>query len=135
MYQNDKGFEIGDVSRDGRWVALDKPNTTLDGDIFLYSVEAKELKHLTPHQGQVAFSTAAFDPAATALYFRTDEGGEYKFVRRYVLATGKIEDAVTFCSFLLPRREAVWWACRSARAPSGHIAEDRATALLSWEPP
>ena len=92
VYQNDKGFEIGDVSRDGRWVALDKPNTTLDGDIFLYSVEAKELKHLTPHQGQVAFSTAAFDPAATALYFRTDEGGEYKFVRRYVLATGKIED-------------------------------------------
>src|SRR6266705_2050624 len=47
-----------------------------------------------------------------------------------LVATGKIEDAVTFCPFLLPRREAVWWACRSARAPSGHIAEDRATALL-----
>ena len=92
LYQNDKGYEIGDVSRDGRWVALDKPNTTLDGDIFLYSVDSRELKHLTPHQGQVAFSTSALDPAATALYFLTDEGGEFKFVRRYVIATGKMED-------------------------------------------
>ena len=55
-----------------------------------------------------------------------------KFLQTLV-AAGKIEDAVTFCSFLLPRREAVWWACRSARAPSGHIAEDRATALLAAE--
>ena len=92
VYQNDKGFEIADVSRDGRWVALDKPNTTLDGDIFLYSVGSKELKHLTPHQGQIAFKTAAFDPGARALYFGTDEGSDFQFVRRYVLATGKIED-------------------------------------------
>ena len=49
------------------------------------------------------------------------------------LATGKIEDAVTFCSYLLPRREAVWWACKCARAPSGQIAEDRAVALLAAE--
>jgi len=92
VYQNDKGFEIGEVSRDGRWVALDKPNTTLDSDVYLYSVDSKELKHVTPHQGQISSSAAAFDPAATALYFLTDEGREYKFVRRYVLATGKAED-------------------------------------------
>jgi len=92
VYQNDKGFSIADVSRDGRWVALDKPNTSLDSDIYLYSVASKELKHLTPHQGQVAFSTAAFDPAASALYFLTDEGSEFKSVRRYVLAGGKFEE-------------------------------------------
>jgi dipeptidyl aminopeptidase/acylaminoacyl peptidase len=92
VYQDDKGFQIGDVSRDGRWVALDKTNTTLDSDVFLYSVESKELKHLTPHQGQISFSVAAFDPAVTALYFLTDEGREFKFVRRYVLSTGKVED-------------------------------------------
>jgi dipeptidyl aminopeptidase/acylaminoacyl peptidase len=92
VYQNAGGFEIADVSRDGRWVALDKPNTSLDSDVYLYSVASKETKHLTPHQGQVAFSTAAFDPAASALYFLTDEGGEFKFVRRYALASGKFED-------------------------------------------
>src|SRR6266850_388153 len=90
--QNEKGFAIADVSRDGRWVALDKPNTSLDSDIYLYSVSGKELKHLTPHQGQVAFSTAAFDPAASALYFLSDEGGEFKSVRRYLLSSGKFEE-------------------------------------------
>src|SRR6266849_5787421 len=92
LYQNEKGFEIADVSRNGAWVALDKPNTTLDSDIYLYSVSSKELKHLTPHQGQVAFSTAAFDPAASALYFLSDEGGEFKSVRRYLLSSSKVEE-------------------------------------------
>ena len=49
-----------------------------------------------------------------------------------LVAAGKMEDAVTFCSYLLPRREAVWWACRSARAPLRNI-EDRATGLLAAE--
>lgn len=92
VYQNDSGFQIGDVSHDGRWVALDKPNTTLDSDVYLYSVDSKELKHLTAHQGQISFSVAAFDPGTTALYFLTDEGREFKFVRRYLLATGKTEN-------------------------------------------
>src|ERR1700682_4255099 len=55
-----------------------------------------------------------------------------KFLQTLV-AAGKLEDAVTFCAYLLPRREAVWWACRSARASSGHFAEDRAAALLAAE--
>src|SRR5712691_10876502 len=50
-----------------------------------------------------------------------------------LVAAGKIEDAVTFCSYLLPRREAVWWACRCARTPQGKIAEERAAALLAAE--
>ena len=52
---------------------------------------------------------------------------------RTLVAAGKIEDAVTFNAYLLPRREAVWWACRSARATVGQIAEDRAAALLAAE--
>lgn len=52
---------------------------------------------------------------------------------RTLVAADKLEDAVTFCAYLLPRREAVWWACRSARALLGHIAEDRAAALLAAE--
>jgi len=49
------------------------------------------------------------------------------------VAKGKTEDAVTFCAYLLPRREAVWWACRCARTPLNKIAEDRAAGLLAAE--
>jgi hypothetical protein len=50
-----------------------------------------------------------------------------------LVAGGRIEDAVTFCAYLLPRREAVWWACGSARVPLGHVAGDRAAALAAAE--
>jgi hypothetical protein len=29
------------------------------------------------------------------------------------------EDAVAFCAYILPRREAVWWACQCVRSLSG----------------
>lgn len=50
-----------------------------------------------------------------------------------LMAAGKIEDAVTFCSYLLPRREAVWWACGRARALLGEIPQDRIAPLITAE--
>ena len=46
---------------------------------------------------------------------------------------GKMEDAVTFCAYLLPRREAVWWACGCARDLLGTIPQARAAGLLAAE--
>jgi hypothetical protein len=48
-------------------------------------------------------------------------------------AERKFEDAVTFCAHLLPRREAVWWACGCARTLLGDIARARAGCLLAAE--
>ena len=45
----------------------------------------------------------------------------------------KLPEAVTFCAYLLPRREAVWWACRSVRTLSDDIAPDRDAGLLAAE--
>lgn len=63
---------------------------------------------------------------------RPSEQGPTVFLQT-LLAAGKIEDAVTFCAYLLPRREAVWWACGCLRASLGHIAGDRAAALAAAE--
>ncbi len=48
-------------------------------------------------------------------------------------SANKLPDAVTFCAYLLPRREAVWWACGCVRRLSGEIAPDRAAGLLAAE--
>jgi hypothetical protein len=45
----------------------------------------------------------------------------------------KLDEAVTFCAYLLPRREAVWWACSCARASLGEIPQDRGACLLAAE--
>ncbi len=85
----------------------------------------------------VRFATAealfeTFPELSQKISAKPSEQSPIEFLRGLV-TTGKIDDAVTFCSYLLPRREAVWWACGCARASSGHIAEDRAAGLLAAE--
>jgi hypothetical protein len=85
----------------------------------------------------VRFATAealfeTFPELSQKISAKPSEQFPLKFLQSLV-ATDKIEDAVTFCAYLLPRREAVWWACKCARAPLGHIAEDRAAGLLAAE--
>jgi hypothetical protein len=48
-------------------------------------------------------------------------------------ARGKLDDAVAFSAYLLPRREAVWWACGCARALLGDIPQNKAGCLLAAE--
>lgn len=48
-------------------------------------------------------------------------------------AQEKFEDAVAFCAHLLPRREAVWWGCGSARAFLGDAVPRHSAALAAAE--
>ena len=91
LYQDTVGYEFGDISNDEKFLAFAKPNTTSDSDIFLYNVAAKEMKNITPHQGDVASRPASFDPASRYLYYLTDEGGEFAYIARYDLTSGKKE--------------------------------------------
>lgn len=44
---------------------------------------------------------------------------------------GEFDKAVGFCAYLLPRREAVWWGCRSTRkfVPKGTLDEEEGFRL------
>lgn len=48
-------------------------------------------------------------------------------------AQGKFDEAVAFCAHLLPRREAVWWACGSVRAFLGAGLRAASPALTAAE--
>jgi dipeptidyl aminopeptidase/acylaminoacyl peptidase len=92
VFRNDAGYQLADVSDDKRHVAFTKPGaTTIDSDIYLYDTASKQLKHLTPHAGEISFSAQDFDPSSKYLYYLTDEGSEFQYVKRYELATGKTE--------------------------------------------
>ncbi|HYP28977.1 MAG TPA: S9 family peptidase [Blastocatellia bacterium] len=91
LYQDDKGYTFGGITPDEKYIALDKPNTTVDSDIYLYNVATKEMKHLTPHKGDVSFSSSSFDPQSRYLYYLTDQGSEFAYAARYELSTGKSE--------------------------------------------
>jgi dipeptidyl aminopeptidase/acylaminoacyl peptidase len=91
-YQNDAGYDIATVSPDGKWVALVKPNTTSDSDIYLWSAASNEAKLITKHEGTADNTPQEFDPVSGALYYLSNEGAEFARVRRYDTATGKSED-------------------------------------------
>ncbi len=92
VYENKDGYMPSDVSGDGRWVALDKPKTTSDGDIYLWDTTGHVMTHVTPHTTPATYRTAKFDPSSKWLYFLTNAGGEFTRVKRFELLTGKHED-------------------------------------------
>jgi hypothetical protein len=69
----------------------------------------RPIRFSTARQVFEAFETAADD-------IRTAPGDEEPLVFLNALVKGPTpEDAISFCAYLLPRREAVWWACQCLR--------------------
>ncbi len=92
VYKNTAGYQVAAVSGDGRWVALGKPATTADADIYVWNTRESRMTHLTPHKAPTQYRASNFDPDSKWLYYLTNAGGEFIRVRRYELATGKHED-------------------------------------------
>ena len=92
VYQDEVGYQLGAVSGDGRWLAFSKPRSTSDSDLYLWNATTKEMKHLSPHEGQAEYEAADFDPRSEHLYYLTNDGGEFQRVRRYDLARGTHEE-------------------------------------------
>ena len=91
VYQDDTGYDFSGVSDNEKYIAFSKPKTDNDSDIYLYSLEAKQMKHVTPHTGEVRFDAQSFSPDSRYLYYLTDEGSEFTYAARYEIATGKTE--------------------------------------------
>ena len=88
FYKNESGMKPSDISRDEKWIALNKSNTTSDGDIYLYNTATKEAKHITPHAEVASHNAASFDPESKRLFFTSNAGGEFSTVRTYDLSSG-----------------------------------------------
>jgi dipeptidyl aminopeptidase/acylaminoacyl peptidase len=92
VYKDETGYNFDAISNDKRFIAFGKPgNTTADSDIYLYNTEAKEMKNITSHSGEVDNSPQTFDVGSKYLYFLSDEGAEFKYIARFQLDTGKRE--------------------------------------------
>jgi hypothetical protein len=52
---------------------------------------------------------------------------------RALVRDGRLKQAAAFCAYLLPRREAVWWGCRSFKAMTSKIPADEAHVLKAAE--
>ncbi len=92
IYTN-PGFQVAAISGDGRWLALTKPNTSADSDLYLADLRRprRKPKHITPHDGDIAYAVYGFTPDSKQLIYATNEHGEYNQAWTYDLRSKKRE--------------------------------------------
>ena len=90
VYEN-PGFQISDISGDGRWVALDKPRTSADSDIYVVNLDSdnREPVLITEHTGNIEYATYEITPDNSAVVYATNEYGEFSQAWRHDLETGE----------------------------------------------
>ena len=65
------------ISRDKRYIALVRPRTTNDADIFLHDRQASTTTQITKHTGEVNYSPQDFTPDGNELLITSDSGREF----------------------------------------------------------
>ena len=86
------GMEIADISRDGHWLALVRPRTAADSNLYLVHLSAtgadREPRLITEHTGNINYGVHEFTRDGEALIYSTDQHGEFNQAWRYDLASG-----------------------------------------------
>ncbi len=91
IFQNDGGYWFSDISPDKQYLALEKMITEHNTDVYIFDLEKKEMKHITPHEGDVATTPVTFSTDSKSLYYLTDEDSEFDYLVRYDIASGEKE--------------------------------------------
>lgn len=96
ILKNDEGWMPGSVSRDGRWVSLNRHRNNADSDIFIWDAENPDMPpvHITPHEGNVQHGSVTFSPDSAKFYYGTDGRGEFRQIWAYDLASREHTPAV-----------------------------------------
>ncbi|UCE04164.1 MAG: S9 family peptidase [Candidatus Latescibacterota bacterium] len=89
VYENTGGYEFGPISRDKRYLALVKPHTRTNSDVYVYDRQSGELRHVTPHEGDVSNQPQEFSVDGRSLFLVTDEGDEFRYLVRHDLASAE----------------------------------------------
>jgi dipeptidyl aminopeptidase/acylaminoacyl peptidase len=91
VYQNDAAYDFHDISDDDRFMSFSETVTEHNSEMYLYDRENGELKHLSPHEGDINYSPQSFSTDSKSLYYLTDEGSEFTYLKRYDIESGVME--------------------------------------------
>jgi dipeptidyl aminopeptidase/acylaminoacyl peptidase len=97
VFKNEQALGIAAVSPDGRYVALVKPRSSADSDLYLLdtSTPGAAPALITKHDGNVSHGVYNFTPDSKQLVYSTDEHGEFTQAWTYDLASRQKKPLVT----------------------------------------
>ncbi|MUK90516.1 alpha/beta fold hydrolase [Ornithinibacillus sp. L9] len=90
LFQNEEGYQVEAISPDKKYIALHKPNTANNSDMYLFSAE-HGVEHLSKHEGDIQYNPLMFDGDSSYLYFVTDEDNEFLHLKRIDVDTKSAE--------------------------------------------
>lgn len=91
VYRNADAYQLGPISADGRWIALAKPNTTNDADLFVAELAGGKATKVSAHSGEALFAGQDFSPDSKWLYYTANDQSEFAELRRVELGSWKHE--------------------------------------------
>ncbi len=96
LFRNDEALSVDAVSPDGRYVALGKPRTSADSDVFLLDLQQPGATPtlITAHEGNVEHGVHEFTRDSRQLVYATDAHGEFSQAWTYDIASGRTSSLI-----------------------------------------
>lgn len=90
VWRNDGAYSFGAISRDGRWMAVEKARTTADGNVWLVDLTGDATPRLiTQHSGNQLWGAYGFTADSARLILSTNANGEFAQAVTHDIATGQ----------------------------------------------
>jgi len=138
VFRNDAAWQIAALSPDDRYLALVKPRTSADSDVYLLDLAAKTRapKLITKHEGNVSHNVYSFTRDSKQLVFATDEFGEFNQAWAYEIASGartpliRADWDISFVAYSDSGRYRVWGVNQDGRT-AVHILDSNGGKEIS----
>ncbi|MCI2429783.1 S9 family peptidase [Candidatus Acetothermia bacterium] len=91
VYQSDKSKSVVGWSPEGRYLVISVASASTNNDLYLLDLETKELKHLTPHEGNALYDAGPWTPDGAGFFVLSDQDREFTNLAYLHIHEGRLE--------------------------------------------
>lgn len=89
IYENTDGLDVTDISYDEKIIAITKPVTTSENQLFVVNRETGDRTEISMPDQKGSYSSSGFSKDNRHLYYITDAGKEFAYLVQYDLQSGE----------------------------------------------
>ncbi|PSP78160.1 S9 family peptidase [Halobacteriales archaeon QS_1_68_20] len=91
VYEGDGWISVVEWSPDDEQLLVHEARSNFDHDVYVLDATGGDLRHLTPHEGEVRYQSLEWGPNGDAVYCCTDDGSDTMYLARVDVETGDME--------------------------------------------
>lgn len=91
LFENNEGYSIGMLSPDESKLAVMKQESRKNSNIYIVDRSTGDATLVTEHEGDANYSASDFSADGNTLYYSTDQGSDFQYIKKKDLTTGADE--------------------------------------------